>query len=137
MEHHVRIEQPASRPLAVVRRRARPAELSRVVPDACGMVWGVIRAHQVPGAGRNVAVYRDCRDGQIDLEVGVEIDEAFGGHGDVGASATPAGVVATATHDGPYGTLHRTHDAVLSWVRTNGHTLAGASWEIYGHWQDE
>jgi effector-binding domain-containing protein len=24
-----------------------------------------------------------------------------------------------------------------SWCRDNGYTLAGPSWEIYGHWRDE
>ena len=137
MEHHVRLEQLGSRPLAVVRRRARSAELSKVVPDACGTVWGVIRTQHVPGAGRNVAVYWDCQEGQINVEVGVEMDGPFAGHGEVVASATPAGRVATATHYGPYGQLHGAHDAILSWCQNNGYTLAGPSWEVYGHWTDE
>ena len=68
MEYNVRLERLSSRPLAVVRRRASQQELSKVVPDACGIVWGVVRSQQVPGAGRHVAVYLD---GQINLEVGV------------------------------------------------------------------
>lgn len=137
MSHPVRLEKLDSRPLAVVRRRARSAELSKIVPEACGTVWGVIRALQVQGAGCNVAVYRDCRDGQIDVEVGIEMDGPFSGHGDVVASATPAGLVATATHYGPYGRLHEAHEAILAWCRAQGHTLAGPSWEVYGHWKDE
>ncbi len=137
MEHHVRLEELGSRPLAVVRRRAKAAELSKVVPDACGTVWSVIRAHQVPGAGRNVAVYWDCRDGQVNVEVGVEMDGPFAGHGEVAASATPAGRVATAVHYGPYRQLCGAHDAILSWCRNNRYTLAGPSWEVYGHWKNE
>ena len=41
MPYHVRLEQLGSRPLAVFRRRARSQELAKVVPDACGTVWGV------------------------------------------------------------------------------------------------
>jgi effector-binding domain-containing protein len=137
VEHNVRLEHLSSRQLAVVRRRARSASLPMVVPDACGTVWGVIRAQQIRGAGRNVAVYWDCQDGQINLEVGVEMDGPFAGHGEVVASATPAGPVATATHYGPYGQLRRAHDAILSWCRINGQTLAGPSWEVYDHWKDE
>ena len=134
MEYDVRLEQLGSRPLAVVRRRARSQELSKVVPDACGTVWSVVRAQQVAGAGRHVAVYLD---GQINLEVGVELDAPFAGYGEVIASATPAGLVATTTHYGPYGQLHGAHQAILSWCQNNGYTLAGPSWEIYGHWEDE
>jgi len=134
MEYDVRLEQLSSLPLAVVRRRAKRQELSKVVPDACGVVWNVIRSQQVPGAGRHVAVYLDD---QINLEVGVELESPFVGYGEVVGSATPAGLVATTTHFGPYGQMHAAHDAIQRWCNSNGHTLAGPSWEIYGHWKDE
>ena len=134
MEYVVRLEQLGSLPLAVVRRRAARHELSKVVPDACGTVWGVLRAQQVTGAGRHVAVYLD---GQINLEVGVELAPPFAGAGEVVASATPPGPVATTTHYGPYGLLHEAHEAIRLWCANNGHTLAGPNWEIYGHWEAE
>jgi effector-binding domain-containing protein len=81
-----------------------------------------------------VAVYLD---GQINLEVGVELDAPFAGFGEVVGSATPAGLVATTTHFGPYGLMHQAHKAILQWCRENGHKLAGPNWEIYGHWKDE
>jgi hypothetical protein len=134
MEYDIRLEQHTGRPLAVVRRRAQPQDLSRVVPDACGTVWGVVRARPIPGAGRHVAVYLDC---QINLEVGVELEAPFGGYGEVVDSATPAGTVVATTHYGPYGQLHQAHEAIHRWCANNGHVLAGPSWEIYGHWLDE
>jgi effector-binding domain-containing protein len=134
MEYEVRLEQSSSRPLAVVRRRASAQELSRVVPDACGVVWNVVRAQQIKGAGRHVALYLDC---EINLEVGVELDTPFAGHGEVVGSATPAGPVATAAHFGPYGRLGEAHQAIHDWCAKHGHELAGPSWEIYGHWVDE
>ena len=138
MEYDVRLEQLSNRPLAVVRRRAGLQELSTVVPDACGAVWSVVRSQQVTGAGRHVAVYLDD---QINLEIGVELDAnasaTFAGYGEVVGSATPPGPVATTTHYGPYGQLHAAHEAIRLWCGKDGHTLAGPSWEIYGHWKDE
>jgi effector-binding domain-containing protein len=134
MDYDIRVERLDSRPLAVVRRCARPQQLSQVVPEACGTVWGVIRSQHVAGAGRHVAVYLD---GQINLEVGVELDGPFAGYGEVVISATPAGLVATTTHHGPYGQLHEVHQAIVHWCANNGYTLAGPNWEIYGHWKDE
>ena len=134
MAYDVRVEQVPSRPLAVVKRRTAPHELSKVVPDACGLVWNVLRAQQLPGAGRHVAVYLDD---QINLEVGVELDAPFVGSGEVIGSATPAGLVAATVHYGPYGLLHGAHDAIHAWCASNGHKLAGPRWEIYGHWQPE
>ena len=87
MKYDVRLEQLSSHPLAVVRRRASSKELAKVVPDACGLVWRVIRAQKISGAGRHVAIYWD---GQINLEVGVELEAPFAGHGEVVGSVTPA-----------------------------------------------
>jgi effector-binding domain-containing protein len=130
----IRLEQSGGHPLAVVRRRAGPQELARVVPEACGTVWSALRAAQITGAGRHVAVYLD---GVINLEVGAELDAPFSGCGEVVASTLPSGAVAATTHYGPYGRLHEAHDAIRQWCRDNGHVPAGPCWEIYGHWQDE
>ena len=127
----VRVEQLESVPVAVIRRRVSASELSRVVPECCGLVWQAVRAQQVP-AGRHVAIYWD--DG-IRLEVGVELHGPFVETGDVVCSATPAGVVASAAHFGPYTGLAAAHEAIQTWCRANDRQRAGASWEIYGHWQ--
>src|SRR5262249_49568134 len=130
----VRLEQHAGSPIAVVRRRASQGELSQVVPAACGAVWSVVRAQQIAGAGRHVALYWDD---QINLEVGVEMAAPFAGYGEGVGHTTPAGPVATTTHYGPYRQLHMAHEAIRQWCARHGHALAGPNWEIYGHWQDE
>jgi hypothetical protein len=56
----VRIETVAARPTAVVRRCAAQAQRSKVVPEACRSVWNALRAQQVKGAGRHIALYLDC-----------------------------------------------------------------------------
>jgi effector-binding domain-containing protein len=117
-------------PLAVIRRQARASELSRVVPECCGLVWNVVRAQQAQ-AGRHVAIYWDAA---IRLEVGVELLGPLTEHGEVVRSATPAGPVAWATHFGPYGGLGAAHDAVQQWCHDSHRQLAGPRWEIYGHW---
>jgi effector-binding domain-containing protein len=128
----VQIEQLPSIPLAVIRRQAHSSELSRVVPECCGLVWQIVRAQQTR-AGRHVAI---CWDGSIRLEVGVELHGPFVEDRDVVHSATPAGLVASTTHFGPYRGLRGAHDAIHQWCRVNHHALAGPSWEIYGHWLD-
>ncbi len=134
MPYEVRSEQHIGIPLAVVKRRAKPVELAKVVPECCGLVWNVIRSQQIPDAGWHVAIYWD---GVINLEVGVELATPFAGHGEVVGSSTPAGLVATTTHYGPYGQLHLAHDAIRQWCQSNGYSAGGPNWEIYGHWQDE
>jgi effector-binding domain-containing protein len=129
----VRVEQLDGIPLAVVRRQARPADLSRLVPECCGLVWNAVRAQGTRG-GRHVAIYWDDT---IRLEVGVELQASFVEQGEVVRSSTPAGLVASTTHFGPYGGLGAAHDAIHQWCKASNQRLAGPRWEIYGHWLDE
>ena len=130
MTQIVELQQLPATPVAVVRRQVRPAMLSHVVPECCGLVWSALRAQELK-PGRNVAIYWN---GDIRLEVGAELDVPFREEGELVASATPAGLTAHATHFGPYGQLSRTHQTIVEWCAASGHRLVGPSWEIYGHW---
>jgi effector-binding domain-containing protein len=137
MEYMVQVEHITNHPIAVVRRRVGTGELSKVVPEACGLVWNVVKAAQVRDAGRQVAIYRNAGDGLLEIEVGVEVGFPFVGRDEVVGSVTPAGNVATATHFGPYWKLGEAHQAIRQWCAEQGRSLAGTRWEIYGHWRDE
>src|SRR5258707_8345683 len=128
MTYNVHLETaPTPIPLAVVRRRASLQQLPKVVPDACGLVWSTLRAQQIKGAGRHLALYLDD---QINLEVGVELPTPFTGAGEVVPSTLPAGPVATTVHFGPYNQLGQAHQAIRDWCATHGQALAGPNSEI-------
>jgi effector-binding domain-containing protein len=133
MMSQVRLQRLDSVPLAVIRGQASAAELSRVVPRWCGLVWNTVRAQHVE-AGRHVAIYWDLA---IRLDVGVELQGTFVEDATVVRSATPSGLAASVTHFGPYGGLGAAHAGVRDWCKMNNHGLAGPNWEIYGHWQRE
>jgi effector-binding domain-containing protein len=133
MTYTVESKTVESQPLATVKRRARQSELSKVVPEACGIVWDAVKALQIKG-GRHVAIYWN---GEIDLEVGVEVDDSFQGKGEVLRSATPAGAVLTTTHVGMYDRLGDAHRAIVEWSVQHQKPLAGPNWEVYGHWTDD
>jgi effector-binding domain-containing protein len=129
----VRIQDVPSVPVAVIRRQAAAADLAKLVPECCGLVWAAVRAQRTK-AGRHVAIYWN---GDIRLEVGVELEGPFVERDSVILAATPGGVAAVATHFGPYSGLGAAHDAIRTWCRNQGYRLAGPNWEIYGHWQQE
>jgi effector-binding domain-containing protein len=131
--YHVHVQQLESIPVAVLRRHARPGELSRVVPECCGLVWSAVRAQHAKG-GRHIAIYWDE---SIRLEVGVELEGPFREDGEVVLSATPAGTVGWVTHLGPYQGLGAAHQAIHDWAKGGNNRLAGPKWEIYGHWKKE
>jgi effector-binding domain-containing protein len=134
MPDQVRLETVEPRPIAVVRRLARPEQLSKVIPEGCGEVWTFVRESAIPHYGLNMALYLD---GVIHLECGVLVAHPFTGTGSVVCSSTPGGRVATATHVGPYNRMGETHQVILDWCIAQGHKLARPSWEIYGHWDED
>src|SRR5690349_6660651 len=121
MQYAIRTERGSGTPIPVVRRTAAAGQLSKVVPEACGTAWTAIKALGVRG-GRHVAVYRGGADGQVEVEVGVEVPAPVGRHGEVYDSATPAGEVVTTIHLGPYGRLGAAHDAIRAWCSAHGRT---------------
>ena len=138
MNHVVTAITVPATPLLVVRRRAVASELSRVIPEACGLVWNAVRRLGITSAGRHVALYTACTAGRFDLEIGVEVGADGVADGELVLSATPAGTVATVTHMGSYAGLRGAHDAVQEWCRAHGRRPnGGPSWEVYGHMTDD
>jgi effector-binding domain-containing protein len=134
MSCEIHLQHVEPRPIASVRRRATHEQLSKVVPEACGEVWRFLHATHAPHLGLNLAIYWD---GEIDLECGVLVPRPFADPDTVTCSQTPGGLVASATHIGPYDRLGETHRAICDWCATEHHRMAGPSWEIYGHWDED
>jgi|SRR5579883_1900842 len=134
MLSEVEVKQVDPRPTAIVRRRTSQNQLSVVIPQACGEVWQFVRANNIPNPGFNLAVYLDM---EMNLEVGVTVLQPFTSTGPVICSSTPGGTVATVAYFGSYRGLGEAHDAVQAWVKAKGYRLAGPSWEIYDHWNDD
>ena len=134
MDYQIQIGQAEPQTTAVVRRQASLAELTKVVPHGCGVVWKTIKPLQLSGVGRNLALYLDD---VIHLEVGVEVEAPFPGHGEVVGSTIPGGRVATTTHVGPYDRLSEAHVAIRQYCSAHGLAIAGPNWEIYDHWTED
>lgn len=100
-------------------------------------VYAAATRHAIALDGQNVFVYRAGSTPLADVEFGVGVTEPFAPVGRVVYSQVPGGEVATTTHWGDYAALGAAHDAVVTWCRGNGHSLAGVSWEVYGHWNDD
>lgn len=126
----------AAQATAVVRTRVRLSELAVVVPRGCGEAWEYARSAGLPRPGHNIALYRDGAEGEVAVEAGAEMAVAIEGNGHVIASFLPAGRVATTPHFGPYDRLGEAHAAIRAYCTEHRLSLAGTSWERYGHWTD-
>lgn len=133
MSYEVRLEQLPGTHLAVVRRKASLAELPRVVPEACGVVWNAVKDAGVRG-GRMVSIYWDR---EMIIDIGVEVPAPFEARGEVVGAESPSGMAVTTTHFGPYSGLTHAHEAIHRWAEQHGQELARPCWEVYGHWTPE
>ncbi len=133
MAYDVQLVQTAPQTTAVIRAQAKIPELPSVIPPLCGEVWEYAKDAGLP-KNRLLALYLD---NVMNIEVGVEVSKPFTGNDRVVCSELPGGLAVTTVHWGPYDKLGDAHEAVLEWAASNGHTLSGVSWEIYGHWSDD
>jgi effector-binding domain-containing protein len=137
MTEEVRVVEVASAPLAAVRAtRVDFPELGKTITASLDKVYALLRARGVQGLGHNVVVYR-MGPPPFDVEIGVQTPEPIAPEGEVIATATPAGRVATAVHWGAYDGLGQTHQAIHAWCSANGFRLGAFNWELYGDWSDD
>lgn len=135
MGYTVDIREVAPRPLAVVRERATRQTLSSRITGS--PVWNLVRDRGLANGGHNVVVYRNMKQREFDLEVGVDVDAPFESDATLISTATPGGLVATTRHIGPYSTMSTAHAAIGATLSLKHLKFAGVSWEWYGHWSDD
>jgi effector-binding domain-containing protein len=138
-ETSVSLIEAAPRPTVVVARETTWREFPSVWGSMLDEVYAAVKAAGMDGVGRgerwqNVMLYKDDVP---NVEVGVLAAGPYSGAGNVISSALPGGVTAAATHRGPYAGLDLAHRAIRDWCATQGRALAGARWEIYGHWRED
>jgi effector-binding domain-containing protein len=137
MTEEVRIVEVASAPLAAVRAsRVAPPQLGQTIMASLDKVYALLRARGVQGLGHNVVLYR-VGPPPWDVEIGVQAPEPIAPEGEVIATATPAGRVATVVHWGAYDGLPKAHQAIHTWCQANGFRLGAYNWELYGDWSDD
>lgn len=134
--NEVHNERVAPRPIASVRATVAQQNLGDEIRRLLGDVWTVLRAQKVR-AGHNVVVYRGGRDGELDIEAGVEILSDLTETDAVRRSETPGGEVAWASHHGDYAQMHGAYDAIEAWMQANRRSNDGVGWELYGDWGED
>jgi effector-binding domain-containing protein len=135
--YRVSIEQMQPRPIAAVRTRMPLARVPSQFSQYLNQVYAASRAGGVALDGQNIFVYRNVADGEADIDFGVGTRAPFTPVGAVEPTETPGGRAATTTHWGDYRGLGGAHSAVVDWCKAHGHSFAGPSWEVYGHWSDD
>ena len=123
--------------IAAVKARITMADIPEKIMPLMDKVWAFIRGQGIEGHGHNVWLYRDAGDGELDVEIGVQVSTPFTAGGDVVAAQLPTGKAAHTFHYGEYDALPRMHNALVNWCQEHGHPIDDVCWEIYGDWHDD
>lgn len=130
----IRIVQVKPIKTAAVELQTESGRLAETILRTLDEVYAYVRQASARKTGKNIVVYLDDA---MTIQVGVELFEAIEPFGRVKLLATPGGRAATAAHFGEYSCLGETHNEIQRWCKAQGLDLAGPSWEIYGHWEDD
>ena len=134
MAYRVTIEEIAECPTAVVKANTTWREFPTLWRTLLDDVWAFLRA--TPGLradGHNVMLYRDgLGEGEVAVEVGVQVTKSFEAAGRVVPSTLPAGEAATTVHKGTPAEIGEAHDGVLAWCAAQRRELTGLRGEVYG-----
>lgn len=124
----------APRAVAGVRAQVPRGRVAQEFGRHLDQVYAAERAGAVQLDGQNIFIYRAATADELAVAFCVGVMAPFAAVGAVEPLQTPHGVAAMTTHVGDYGRLGEAHAAVLAWCRANTRSLAGPSWEVYGHW---
>ena len=123
--------------VAGVRARVARGRVGREFRRHLDQVYAAGRAGSVQLDGQNIFIYRECTDDQLTVDFCVGATAPFTPVGAVLPLYTPGGLAAMTTHQGDYGGLGAANAAISAWCRAHERTLAGPSWEVYGHWHED
>jgi effector-binding domain-containing protein len=113
----VSIQLASPRMIAAVRRQVRIGHVATFWRPALDLVWAFLRqTPELRTDGHNIFLYHHAAKGEsaMTVDFGVQVTRAFPQSGEVFATETPAGKVASALHVGPYERMGETHEAIQS-----------------------
>ena len=139
MKYAVVAETAQPEVVAAVRVIAPSSDIARVWKPALDQVWAFLKANGGLRPGLNLFLYHhpQNRNDAMNIDFGVQVAHRFEPEGSIQCIETPAGEVARTVHIGPYNRLGDAHNAIHEWCAAHNRKIGQASWEIYGHWNND
>ncbi len=116
-----KIEQRTELPYLGIRMTTPWQNLPTVIPNAIGEVFGYLGQQGIQPRGAPLIRYHVIdMERELDVEIGVPVESASGGNGQIKAGSLPAGRYASLIHVGPYPELVQANARLLDWIRAQG-----------------
>lgn len=128
------IAERQAQPVASIRLKCKPAEISKTLATALPEVMAQITAAGGKCTGAPFSRYHAMSETEVDIEAGIPVAKPIEAKGRVRNSELPGGRCAMIWHIGPYEKLCDAYAALQQFVAKEGLKNRGAPWEIY--WTD-
>ncbi len=133
MPYDVEIIDETPQLVAATRIRTTLSRIGTDIGAGFGTLTWALGREEVEIAGPPLLVYHDMIDEETagDVEIGVPVDRALPGHGEVYGRELEGGAMAATVHHGPYEEIAPAYHTVIGWISEHGHEIAGPPREIY------
>jgi effector-binding domain-containing protein len=119
-----KIDERTEQPYLGIRGVTPWQQLPTVIPQFIGEVFGFLDQHGIQPRGAPFIRYHVINmESNLDIEIGVPIEEAARGNGRIKPSTLPAGRYASLVHTGPYDQLMQANATLLEWAKNNSLAL--------------
>jgi len=123
-------------PIIFVKAETPRESLGEAIRDSLGVLWERVRNQKIEGAGRNLIIYDDFKDGLLHIRAGIKLADNHGlSESQIGW--TPSGKAAVCIHTGDYTGIPLANKAIEEYCAENKMEKDCVSWEVYGHWTED
>lgn len=133
VNYEVTLKQLDAGHAALLRTEATASTVAQTIQVGYGQLAAAIAAGQVAFAGPPFLSMSEPFDDEAPtpFELGFPVSGPFPKLGAVESTQTPAWLVASTVHRGPYEEAGPAYAAVQAWIQEHGHTPIGAPREVY------
>ncbi|MFC5821044.1 GyrI-like domain-containing protein [Nonomuraea harbinensis] len=118
-------------PVISVRRTVPVAELPQTQAESLTALWTHLGELGVGPAGSPYVRYHTFGETETDVEVGVPVQDAAAGMGEVAAGELPGGPAVTTWHLGAHDRLAGAYERLTAWTGAAPYEPEGGAWEVY------
>ncbi len=131
MSYQCEINERAPQPVLSIRTRTTVQDLARVSGQSYGAIAQYLGELGEQPAGAPFAAYYNMDMQDLDVELGFPVARPLPGKGEIQPSEIPGGRLASVMHTGPYADCGPAYEALTQFIKDQGHTATGVSYEMY------
>ena len=131
MDFQCELKEQVAQPTLSIRVRTPIDGLPQLLGESYSKIAGYLAELGAQPAGAPFAAYYNLDMQELDVEIGLPVEEPLSGKDDTQASQVPGGKLALALHTGPYGDIGPAYDALIQFAKEQGCEPTGVSFEFY------